>query len=80
LLRGNESVAQIMPNTHGGKRCWLIAIWKLPDYGFHAVDFRKLPDAKAPLMLWCQAVSECGDAAEIAEFWAQARANGYAHP
>jgi hypothetical protein len=75
LLLGNESVAQIIPNAHEGTPCWLTTIWELPCYGWHAVDFLTLEDAKAALTRWCQAVFNFGDPAEIAEFWAHAREN-----
>jgi hypothetical protein len=80
LLLGNESVAQITSNTHEGMPCWLTEIWEYPPYGWHAVDFLELEDAKAALTRWCHAVFNFGDAAEIAAFWTQARDNGFTPP
>jgi hypothetical protein len=80
LLLGNESVAQITPNSHHGMRCWLTAIWEQPCYGWHAVDFLELEDAKAALTRWCHAVFAFGDRAEIAAFWAQAQEAGFTLP
>ena len=82
LLSGNESVAQILPNERDGdgSPCWLTAIWDYPDYGWHAVDFFELAEAKAALTRWHHAVFDFGDSAERAAFWAQAREDGYAVP
>jgi hypothetical protein len=80
LLLGNESVAQILPNSYHGMPCWLTVILELPSYGWHAVDFIGLEDAKAALTRWCQAVFAFGDPAEIAAFWPHARENGYTVP
>jgi hypothetical protein len=80
LLLGNESVAQILPNKWDGTPCWLTAIWDYPDYGWHAVDFFELDEAKVALTRWHHAVFDFGDPAERAAFWAQAREMGYAVP